>query len=185
MWLDWEVDKKNYLLKLTIFWKFHPFQWSFKVSCRAAGPISCTLGARGLVCDQLISTSSLHVLPAPFVYPKQKSFLHLSPCPLICQLGIATSTFVLGLILMCSGNSAMRLQKFFDHWQVMSYVMNIQGNMIPISTERIKKPMLQYLIVQFYVRNKIHLKSKTHYFFPSWRSPAPFFLYEGMSWADD
>ena len=136
--VDKRDDKQKILLKPTILRKFHPFQWSFNVSCRAAGAISRTLGARGFVCDQLISTSSPHVLPAPFVYPKQNFFLHLSPCPLICQLGIRTSTFVPDLILICSGKSAMRLGKFFDHWQPMSYVINTQGNIIPMSAEKIR-----------------------------------------------
>ena len=69
--LEWvfitKKENQSHLRKPTILWKFHPFQWSFKVSCRAAGAISRTLGASGFVCDQLISTSSPHVLPAPFV----------------------------------------------------------------------------------------------------------------------
>ena len=103
------------------------------------------LGARGFVWDQLISTSSLHVRPAPGVYPKQKSLLHFSPWPFMCQLGITALILVFELNLMFSGNLAIRDVNFFDHWQAISYVMITQGSVTPTSTERMIKSMLQYL----------------------------------------
>src|ERR1700678_3696082 len=52
----------------TILRKFHLFQWSFNVSCRAAGPISRTLGANGFVPAHVVLTSSPVVLLAPSMY---------------------------------------------------------------------------------------------------------------------